>query len=178
MIAFEKAFKDVVMLEGGYVDNPYDSGGKTKYGITEEVARKHHYKGGMKDFTKPFAKHIYKVDYWDPLYLDEVAAVSRDVALELFDSCVNMGPDRATDFLQRSLNVLNVRERVYDDLTLDGVMGPATLSALRKHVEHRGSAEVLYKMLNVLQGAFYVNLAERREKDETFIYGWFKHRVK
>jgi len=35
----------------------------------------------------------------------------------------------------------------------------------------------LYKMLNALQGAYYIELAERREKDEDFIYGWFKHRV-
>jgi hypothetical protein len=32
-------------------------------------------------------------------------------------------------------------------------------------------------MLNSLQGSSYVEIAERREKDEKWIYGWFKNRV-
>lgn len=178
MIAFERAFNDVIMVEGGYSDNPSDSGGKTMYGITERVARKYGYEGQMKHLTKPFAKHIYKVGYWDSIDLDDVAKISEKVALEMFDTSVNMGDKRAVEFLQRSLNVLNIKEQVYDDLTIDGIMGPATLGALEQHIGHRRSDEVLYKMLNALQGAFYVELAERREKDESFIYGWFKHRVK
>jgi len=31
--------------------------------------------------------------------------------------------------------------------------------------------------LNCLQGAFYVELAEKREKDERFVYGWLLNRV-
>jgi len=31
---FKKAFTYYLELEGGYVNNPYDRGGKTKYGVT------------------------------------------------------------------------------------------------------------------------------------------------
>jgi len=36
---------------------------------------------------------------------------------------------------------------------------------------------VLCRALNCLQGAYYIELAERREKDERFVYGWLKNRV-
>ncbi len=47
---FEKAFEEIILHEGGYADDPADSGGKTMYGITEAVARNSGYRGEMKDF--------------------------------------------------------------------------------------------------------------------------------
>jgi lysozyme family protein len=73
--------------------------------------------------------------------------------------------------------VLNNREGLYRDLKVDGIIGLATVSALTRYLEQRDES-ALVKALNCLQGAFYIELAERREKDETFVYGWFKHRVK
>ena len=35
----------------------------------------------------------------------------------------------------------------------------------------------MFILLNCLQGAYYVDLAERREKDQRFMYGWLTHRV-
>lgn len=81
--------------------------------------------------------------------------------------------------LQRALNVLNKlhkQQLLYSDLKIDGQIGLATLTSLEKYSAHRDET-LLLKMLNTLQGAFYVTLAERREKDETFLYGWFKNQV-
>ena len=62
---------------------------------------------------------------------------------------------------------------------VDGRIGPATISSLSLFMINRNEdEEVLVKVLNCLQGAKYVTLAESREKDEQFIYGWFKNRVK
>lgn len=36
----EQYLDDLIKREGGYVNNPADRGGATKYGITEAVARK------------------------------------------------------------------------------------------------------------------------------------------
>lgn len=174
---FEFAFEHLIMLEGGYVDDPMDSGGKTKYGITESVAREHGYHGSMKDLSLEKAKEIYRKDYWDALCLDDVSEYSYDIAYELFDTGVNMGVVRATKFLQRSLNVLNNRQSYYDDLSVDGVMGNKTITAFNAYMEKRKTSMVLLRMLNCLQGAFYIDLAERREKDERFIYGWFLNRI-
>ncbi len=165
---------ELIQREGGYVNDPSDSGGETKYGVTKAVARKYGYKGSMKDLTINIAKDIYTKKYWDRLNLDEVAEIAPLTAEELFDTGVNMGTKRAGKFFQRSLNLLTK-----DNLKVDGDIGPATLRAFNKYINKRGTDgdEVMFKMLNSLQGCFYISLAERRSKDRKFIYGWFKNRV-
>ena len=120
---------------------------------------------------------IYSAKYWDAVKGDDLAKLSELVAEEVVDTSVNMGPGRAGKFLQRSLNVLNNRGSLYLDLTVDGAIGNATISALRAYLNGRGE-ETLVTALNCLQGAYYITLAERREKDERFVYGWVKNRVK
>ncbi len=103
---------------------------------------------------------------------DELVELSEIVAAEVIDTAVNMGTGRAGRFLQRALNVLSPGEA----LKMDGQVGPATVGALRVYLRRRDE-QTLVKALNCLQGAFYIELAERREKDERFVYGWLKHRV-
>lgn len=73
----------------------------------------------------------------------------------------------------------HIFEIIPDDLIVDGDVGNRTIRALEAFIAIRGEdgEEVLYKMLNSLQGAFYITLSERRSKDEKFIFGWFKNRV-
>jgi len=176
----QKVIDAIIEREGGYVDDPQDSGGRTKFGITQRVARAHGYKKEMRHFPRAMAEEIYAKKYWDSLCLDSVVVFSESVAEELADTAVNMGVGRAARFLQRSLNVLNDRERRYADVRVDGQIGPKTMAALRAYFLQRGTEgeAVLYTMLNALQGAFYVTLAERREKDQRFVWGWYKNRVR
>ena len=102
---------DILFIEGGYVDHADDSGGKTMLGITEYVAKKHGYHD-VKKITKDDAIAIYVADYWDALRLDDVLQVSEPLAIELFDTAINMGVSRAGEFLQRSLNVLNKKGKL------------------------------------------------------------------
>ena len=87
-----------------------------------------------------------------------------------------MGIGRAAEFLQRSLNALNNQGKLYADLVVDRDLGPSTLYALGAFMKHREEV-VLYRALNCLQGAFYIELSERRQKDERFVYGWLLNRV-
>ncbi|RTL04416.1 hypothetical protein EKK58_10610 [Candidatus Dependentiae bacterium] len=175
----EKIIDDIIAREGGYVNDPKDSGGETMYGITVAVARKFGWQHSMKSLTKEVAFNIYSSLYWDSLRLDDVEKLSPKLAEELADTSVNMGAVRAATFLQQSLNVLNNNGEHYKDLTVDGAVGKLTIAALMAFLAKRGKEGevVLYNMLNCLQGAFYINLAERRKKDEKFIYGWFRNRV-
>ena len=166
---------EIIRVEGGYDNDPDDSGGETNFGITKAVAEPY-YNGDMRDLPREVAFAIYTVKYWDKVRGDDLARLSEGVAAEVVDTGVNMGPGRAGTFLQRSLNVLNDRERLYPDIAVDGNIGPGTISALTNYLNVRSDA-TLIKMLNCLQGAFYVDLAERREKDEKFINGWFNNRV-
>lgn len=178
--AFDAAIADLIGIEGDYADDPDDSGGKTRYGITEAVARRHGYQGAMRELPLAVAQDIYRADYWDAQNLDTIALHSPRIAWELFDTGVNMGTGRAGEYLQRSLNALNRRAIDYPDLEVDGAIGPATLDALAAYLVRRGKdgETVLLRALNALQGAAYIELAERREKDERFVFGWFLQRVK
>lgn len=176
----EKIINSIIEVEGGYVNDPKDSGGETKYGITKAVAFAYGYTGNMRDLPRDLAFEIYAKKYWDRLSLSLVEALSPALAEELADTAINMGTSTAAKFLQRSLNVLNMQGKQYNDLAVDGDLGRNTLSALRAYFKHRGieGETVLLRMLNSLQGAKYVSLAERREKDEAFVFGWFQNRIK
>ena len=179
MTPFEKALKHTVGIEGGYSNHPADSGGKTRYGITEAKARAFGYTGEMRDLPLDLAIHIYREDFWDIIRLDQVAELSEPVALEMFDTGVNCGIGTPVRFLQRLLNAFNREQADYQDIAVDGMMGRNTLAALRAFLDRRGKlgAQVMVEALNSLQGAFYTDLAERRPKDEAFMFGWFANRV-
>jgi lysozyme family protein len=168
----QKTIEGIIAVEGGYVNDPSDSGGETNFGVTIAVARANGYEGTMHDMPKSVAFDIYATQYWDSMFGDQLAGLSEAVATEVIDTAVNMGTGRASRFLQRALNVLLSGEA----LKVDGQVGPATVGALSLYLRRRDE-QTLVKALNCLQGAFYIELAERREKDERFVYGWLKHRV-
>lgn len=175
----EQLIDDVIEREGGYVDHPADRGGPTRWGISQQVARTLGYGGAMADFPRTRAVKAYRLLFWTRPNFAFVAELSPRVAEEMFDTGVNMGTAVAAKFLQRALNALNREERDYADLAPDGKIGPDTLAALGKFMEVRaGNGEaVLLKALEALQGARYIDLAEKRPANEAFVYGWLANRI-
>lgn len=175
----ESMLDALIGKEGGYSNHPSDTGGETMWGVTAAVARASGYRGSMRAMTRDEAKSIYRAKYWSAPGFEAVALQSADVAEELFDTGVNMGPGTAATFLQRLLNGLNRQGRDYPDLTVDGDIGAATLRSLKAFLTRRGAEgeRVLLKGLNALQGARYVALAEGRTKNEDFLFGWLSTRV-
>jgi lysozyme family protein len=171
--------EDLLRKEGGFVDHPDDRGGATNFGITVAVARDAGWNGPMHDLPRALALQIYRRRYWTHPGFDRVAAVMADVAAELFDTGVNMGPGVAAGFLQRALNALNRRGADWPDIMVDRRIGPATIDALRRFKAVRGAAAepVLMKALNALQGARYIEIAESRQANESFVFGWLSSRV-
>lgn len=162
------------------MNHPDDTGGPTRWGITERVARRYGYTGDMRSLPKEVAAEIYRRGYWSKVGGEDVAVIHLPLAAEMFDTAVNMGPYWPVAWLQRWLNVYNQKARRYADVTVDGVMGPGTLAALRAFAAHRGEdgLHVLTVSLNCSQGARYLDLAEAREANESFIFGWMSQRVK
>lgn len=171
-----KIINDIIEVEGGYVNDPSDSGGETNFGITIRVARSYGYTGAMIDLPRQTAFDIYADKYWNKVCGDQIKKLSESICAEVVDTAVNMGPGRAGKFLQRCLNVLNNRTKLYPDLVVDGAIGRNTIKALALYLKYRDE-KTMVKALDSLQGAFYITLAERREKDERFVYGWFKNRI-
>ena len=166
----------IIEREGGYVNDPLDSGGETMYGVTVKVAKECGYIGAMRSMPRWVAFDVYVTRYWDAVRADSLLDLSAPIADEVVDTAVNMGVNRASVFLQRALNVFNKRGALYADVTIDGNIGPATLTALRDYLAVR-TPDVLLDALNCLQGSHYITLSEKRKKDEAFVYGWFKQRV-
>jgi lysozyme family protein len=113
---FDTAFQALLTHEGGYSDHAADPGGKTRYGITEAVARQAGYRGDMRELPLDLAQRIYRREYWDAVRADELPAALR---YPLFDAAVNSGVGQAIKWLQRAAGVKD-----------DGVIGPVTLAAV------------------------------------------------
>jgi len=114
-VNFDTAFALLLGHEGDFSDHADDPGGKTRYGVTEAVAREVGYKGEMRELPLELAKRIYLEKYWKPIRADDLPP---GIRYAVFDGAVNSGPAQATRWLQRALGV-----------EADGVIGPQTLAA-------------------------------------------------
>lgn len=178
-ISIQLMIDEVIRVEGGYVNHKDDRGGETKYGITVAVARENEYTGDMRDLPESFAQDVYaKIYFYKPRF-DIVTEVSVVLAEECFDSGVNMGSYWPSLWLQQLLNVLNRQEQDYQDISEDGMIGNQTKQALQAFYKKRGQEglKVLFNLMNCMQGARYVELTRRREKNESFMYGWASNRL-
>lgn len=109
---FASAIDRVLGNEGGYVNDPNDPGGETKWGISKR-SYPHLDIAGL---TRAEAIAIYLRDFWQRIDGDRFP---NGVAYQLLDFAVNSGIETAVRLLQR---VAGVAE--------DGHIGPITRAAL------------------------------------------------
>ena len=174
MPVFLEAYNITMGHEGGYSIDPDDAGGETYKGISRRYNPQW---GGWEiiDTMKDHAEFpsvlnklpqlqdsihdFYKKYYWDSNKLDEVQ--DQPIADEMFDTAVNMGRSRAAKFLQETLNYLNRNERLFDDLDVDGHIGPASLRALN-YIMENDEEELNENLLNAskypFNATFFLNL--------------------
>jgi len=155
MKTFKEIIEKVLEHEGGYVNDPTDLGGETKYGITKRF----YPKVDIKNLTIEKAKQIYKDDYWDK---NRIESVPQELWHIFFDMCVNMGRRTAVKILQRAANS---KGRGIDE---DGGLGPATCKALKGiNIERVRAYRVKY----------YVDLINAKPEQEKFYFGWFRRAI-
>jgi lysozyme family protein len=111
---FAACITEVLKHEGGYVNDPEDPGGETRYGIS----KRSYPRLDIPNLTIDDAKAIYRRDFWPRVFGDDLPP---GLNLAAFDYAVNSGPGRAIPCLQRAVGVRD-----------DGVFGPATLAAVRR----------------------------------------------
>lgn len=102
----DQIIEGILGKEGGYVNNPNDKGGPTRWGITQTTARAYGYSGDMKALPRDTAKAIYLSQYWTEPKFDRIAELSPVIAQELCDTGVNMGPRVASTGLNDTLSWL------------------------------------------------------------------------
>ena len=149
---FNEIIEKVLEHEGGYVNDPTDLGGETKYGITKRF----YPDVDIKNLTIEQAKEIYKQDYWDK---NKVESLPQNLWHIYFDMCVNMGKRTAVKVLQRA--AVNKGK----DIEVDGGLGPMTIGAL-KGVE--------LDRVRAFRVKYYVDLITAKPEQEKFYLGWFR----
>lgn len=160
---FSKAFDELIGIEGGYVNDPTDRGGETKYGISKRSYPNEDIRG----LTLQRAKEIYYKDFWQKTGADRV--YDDKISNELFDTGVNMGVGTATRFFQQALNLMNRNQRDFPDLVVDGILGVKTFRGYDKV-----DKSILLKVLNGLQFCRYKEICERDPSQEKYFNGWMK----
>ena len=113
-MTFDQVFDKLISHEGGYVNDPHDPGGETKFGIS----KRSYPHLDIHSLTLADAKTIYRRDFWDRAQCDKLHP---DLAFDLFDGAVNSGIGQAIRWLQRAVGVAD-----------DGVVGPLTLASINR----------------------------------------------
>jgi lysozyme family protein len=90
---FRKSLTFTLKWEGGYVNDPDDPGGETKWGIS----KRYHPDEDIANLTPERAAEIYKDEYWDKCGCDDIPFPLNTV---VFDSAVNCGVARAMGWLK------------------------------------------------------------------------------
>ena len=92
--------------EGGYVNNPNDPGGETKYGISKASFPNL----DIANLTIDEAMNIYNKQYWQPIQLDNYPL---PIALFLFDTAILQGLSNAVYLINNvNIDVNNVKQTV------------------------------------------------------------------
>lgn len=191
MASFGKAIREILYIEGGYVNDPVDRGGETFMGISRNSEPD--WEGwkvidqfkGTSDFLEDIEHSkrlrtmgidLYKERYWNVFQGDLIT--NQAVASEMLDISVNMGGRTAIRFFQIALNALNYSgadESVPSgaDLEVDGFSGKKTIAAYTV-VSRAGWLKYLVQMLNIQQGEKYISIVNRKPGQRKFLKGWLK----
>lgn len=154
---FLQAIEVVLSHEGGYVNDPADPGGETKFGICK---RSYPYLD-IRNLTREQAIEIYRRDWWERYGYERIKEL--DVATKVFDLAVNMGASSAHRCLQRALHACGQRHVV-----IDGIIGPQTIAACNQVTP----PAALLVGLRAEAAAHYRQLIARNETLKRFEKGW------
>lgn len=188
MADFLKAWAATSTFEGGYANDPDDSGGETYRGISrvhnpkwpgwhyvDEAKKLYNFPSNLKEnvTVDGLVVQFYE-EIWDRL---PCKLLPQEMAEVVFDTAVNMGSGTAVRFLQEALNALNCNQAYWPDVKVDGGFGPKTAAALVFVMEDRGEADLLAKVYSVIRGDYFLEIMKKKPSQEKFARSWFR-RVK
>ena len=168
MASFEEAVGKTILFEGGYSNNPSDSGGETYRGISRKnwpkwsgwAAIDLHkeeldFPGGLdKDITlQGLVIAFYRVNFWQYGGLND-----QDLADKVFDLSVNIGKAHAVKILQKLVGT-----------NQDGIYGPNTERLANLHPQ--GS---LSSAIRVAAEEYHRQVVQSHPEDAAFLKGWLR----
>ncbi|MDA5093951.1 holin-associated N-acetylmuramidase [Aliiroseovarius sp. KMU-50] len=165
MKSVQEIANEIIAREGGYVNDPDDPGGATKYGVTIKTMRKlgldltgdgritlH----DVKALTRDQAREIFVRHYFR---LPRIAELPLPLQPSVFDMYVNAGGN-AVRILQRLLG------KVGYPVSVDGVLGPQSLRATR--LAMAAAPDHLADAYGIERRNYYYRLADQRPKSRKY----------
>ena len=149
----------IVAREGGYVNDPDDPGGATKYGVTLPTMRRlgldltgdgRISSADVKNLTRAQAVEIFVEHYWRRPRVSELPDALQP---SVFDMYVNAGAN-AVKVLQRLLAEMG------HDTTADGVIGAQTIAAA--HAAADAAPDLMADAYGIARRNYYYALADAR----------------
>ncbi len=172
MANFNTAYNLTMAAEGGYVNDPSDSGGETFKGVSRnnnpnwsgwaiidsiKATNPANLNAALNQNTALLANIMgfYELNYWN---VNQTGSINnQQIANQVFDTAVNCGAGTAARFLQQAAAV-----------NADGIIGPLTLAAV-----NNADPETLYNQFIGLRKQYYVNIINRNPSQAKFQRSWF-----
>lgn len=153
-LIINKVWNRLLVVEGGYVNDPNDPGGETKYGISKRF----YPRVDIKNLTKDDAKKIFVKDYFNPYfglfgklntecieYYEQDKEHYEDGAdfsgailfyVQFFGFLYNSTPQQTIKVLQKTFNDYDTFTGIGGEmLVVDGVCGVRTIGAANAYVD-------------------------------------------
>lgn len=159
MKSVEDIATEIVAREGGYVNDPDDPGGATKYGVTIHTMRRlgldldrdgRITADDVKRLTRDQARDIFLRHYFRK---PRLAELPQPLQATVFDMYVNAGRN-AVRILQELLRKMGY------ELAVDGALGPQTLGIARDAILQ--APDHLVDAYGIERRNYYYRLADRR----------------
>lgn len=157
--------EEIVAREGGYVNDPDDPGGATKYGVTIHTMRRLGLDldgdgavtaSDVRQLTRKQAVDIFLEHYFTA---PRIADLPEPLQASVFDMQVNAG-SHAIRILQRLLGKMGL------SVAVDGALGPQTLSSAARAMA--AAPAHLVDAYGIERRNYYYALADRRSKSRKY----------
>lgn len=164
MNLFDQAFVFTIAAEKAvYTNDPRDSGGPTKYGVTLKAYASYLGRPVLPEeieaLTSEKAQAFYLARYWNPLCCDRITNPA--IALCIFDAAVLNGVGTAALLAQEALSSCNV------PLKLDGHIGDKSLAGFNAVREEDFLQAFHGLLLHRIDSVVSIN-----PKNEVYRQGW------
>jgi lysozyme family protein len=170
--------EEIVAREGGFVNDPDDPGGATKFGVTVHTMRRlgmdltrdgHITVEDVRALTRRQAVDIFIEHYFERPLIGRLPQVLQP---SVFDMYVNAGG-----------NAIKILQRLISDMgfpvTIDGVLGSQSIGATQKAYD--AAPDHMADAYGIARRNYYFRLADRRAKSRKYVRtraggkgGWIK----
>ncbi|WP_426667083.1 glycoside hydrolase family 108 protein [Mucilaginibacter sp. McL0603] len=172
MANFNSAYDLTMKAEGGYSNNPADTGGETFKGVSRKnnpgwsgwaiidaikATNPPSLNAALNQNNDLLQKIMtfYQVNYWDVNHTSDIN--DQQMANQVFDTAVNCGTGTAAKFLQEAAGV-----------TVDRMIGSLTLAAV-----NAADPKTLYNQFIGFRKQYYLDIIARSPSQAQFQHSWF-----